>query len=94
MKVWQCSCEARDEGKDERGAFRTSLAKEYPSQVACAIAATLLNGIRDQLRPEMAREWLVFDRNGWTGSFISRPVKISVRPTYYLTTRVGKQWSG
>ena len=55
------------EGKDEHGAFKTAKAKEYPSQLAKAIAGALLGGIRDRLCLEVARAFPNFDENvqGW-----------------------------
>ena len=43
------------QGKDSTGQFRTSAAKEYPSQLCCAIVATWLTGMGRRLVDEGAR---------------------------------------
>ena len=72
------------EGKDDHGAFKTSKAKEYPSQLAKAIAGTLLSGIRDRLRPDTARDWPDFDENvqGWLQKVIHVSACLDIRETH------------
>lgn len=72
------------EGKDEHGAFKTAKAKEYPSQMAKAIAGTLLGGIRDRLCLDAARAWPIFDENvqGWLDRVTKFSACLHIRETH------------
>lgn len=72
------------EGKDALGAFKTSKAKEYPSQLAKAIAATILGGIRDRLCRDTAREWPTFDEKvqEWLDNVTQFSACLDIRETH------------